>query len=67
LIGAIPFVYYNTILSKTPFREVGTEWIIMSIVFYMTGGLVYGYKFPEKVYPGKFDIIVSLVTIVAFS
>ncbi|KAH9998594.1 hemolysin-III related-domain-containing protein [Russula vinacea] len=43
----------------TPFREMGFLWLLAAGVMYITGALLYAYRIPERLYPGRFDYFLS--------
>ncbi|KAL5111003.1 Adiponectin receptor protein [Taenia crassiceps] len=57
LSAVVPFVHYvflegfwNTINSS------GVGWLVLMALLYITGALIYAFRIPECLYPGKFDI-----------
>uniref|UniRef100_A0A0R3X6F9 Adiponectin receptor 2 n=1 Tax=Hydatigena taeniaeformis TaxID=6205 RepID=A0A0R3X6F9_HYDTA len=57
LSAVVPFVHYvflegfwNTINSS------GVGWLALMALLYITGALIYAFRIPECLYPGKFDI-----------
>ncbi|KAF8474478.1 HlyIII-domain-containing protein [Russula ochroleuca] len=43
----------------TVFREMGFLWLLAAGVMYITGALLYAYRIPERLYPGRFDYFFS--------
>ncbi len=36
-------------------------WAIAAFLSYLMGAIIYGMRVPERLYPGKFDIVVSIL------
>ncbi|VDL19097.1 unnamed protein product [Hymenolepis diminuta] len=57
LSAVVPFMHY--ILLEGFWNTVSTpavRWLVLMAVLYITGALIYACRFPECLYPGKFDI-----------
>ena len=42
------------------FYECGLGYLLLMATLYISGALLYAFRIPEKIYPGKFDIWVRL-------
>lgn len=57
LTGVIPAVHFVTADGLyVAFGECGLGWLILMAVLYISGALLYAFRIPEKIYPGRFDI-----------
>ncbi|VDD82459.1 unnamed protein product [Mesocestoides corti] len=57
LSAVVPFVHYiflEGLLDTTSFSAVC--WLILMAFLYIAGALIYAFRIPECLYPGKFDI-----------
>lgn len=41
-------------------------WMILMAFFYISGALIYAARIPERIWPGKFDIWVSILLVYIF-
>ncbi|SCU80920.1 LADA_0B10220g1_1 [Lachancea dasiensis] len=41
---------------KETWARIQLQWVILEGVFYISGAILYGIRFPERLAPGKFDI-----------
>ena len=59
MVGVVPGLHY--ILSEGWWEAlVHAWWLIFMGLLYVGGALVYGARIPERLWPGKFDIVVRL-------
>ncbi|XP_014261671.1 adiponectin receptor protein-like isoform X2 [Cimex lectularius] len=57
LSGIVPAFHY--VISEGWFNAVAYAslgWLILMGILYLSGAFVYAFRFPESLYPGKFDI-----------
>ena len=58
LSGIVPALHY--ILAEGVLPVLPTFlWLVLMALIYLTGGAVYALRIPERLWPGKFDIMVS--------
>ena len=56
MTGIVPGVHY----IATDGQIFGChDWLIFMAVLYLSGGVIYALRLPERLWPGKFDIWVS--------
>lgn len=60
LSAVIPLFYG---LAKHGYKEIcnkiGFNWVLLEGVFYITGAVLYGLRYPEKTCPGKYDFFLN--------
>ena len=62
LSGLIPAVHYSIIFgSYKAFNVGGLGWLVLMAVLYIVGACLYAARIPERLFPGKFDIWVTLI------
>lgn len=49
------------------FNYASFHWLIFMGVLYLTGAGIYAARFPERWFPGKFDIIVRFFIAIVFN
>ena len=63
MTGIVPGTHYIT----TDGQIFGChDWLIFMAILYLSGGVIYAMRLPERLWPGKFDIWVSTY-VVGFS
>jgi adiponectin receptor len=59
-LSAVIPVFHALIVQGYPhLRRHGLNWTLLQGIFYLTGACLYAGRIPEKLYPGKFDILLS--------
>ncbi|VDN27823.1 unnamed protein product [Dibothriocephalus latus] len=62
LSGVIPCLHYALMEG---FWETVTSpalgWLVLMAFLYISGAVIYAMRIPERLYPGKFDIWVSVM------
>lgn len=62
LSGVIPAVHY--IVTDGFYDAINVAalgWLLLMAFLYISGAVIYAVRIPERIWPGKFDIWVSLV------
>ena len=60
LSGVIPAMHYGVTEGMSePANVAALGWLILMAVLYISGALIYAFRIPERIWPGKFDIWVS--------
>ena len=59
VIPALHFVITDGFYQAVNFASLG--WLALMAVLYITGAVIYAVRIPERIWPGKFDIWVSLL------
>ena len=68
LSGVIPAMHYTiTDGIDDPVNLAALGWLILMAVLYISGAIIYAVRIPERIWPGKFDIWVSVVVICCVS
>lgn len=63
LTGVIPAIHFVTADGlDIAVYECGLGYLLLMATLYISGALLYAFRIPEKIYPGKFDIWVSLIS-----
>jgi adiponectin receptor len=61
LSGLIPALHYIlTVGSQKAFNVGALGWLILMAVLYIVGACLYAARIPERLFPGRFDIWVSV-------
>lgn len=61
LSGVVPAMHYVIIegfYNAVNFAALG--WLCLMALLYIVGALIYAFRIPERIFPGKFDIWVRL-------
>ena len=61
LSGVIPAMHYvitDGFWAAVDYAALG--WLVLMAVLYILGALIYACRVPERIWPGKFDIWVSV-------
>jgi predicted membrane channel-forming protein YqfA (hemolysin III family) len=64
LSGVIPafhFVITDGFYHAVNYASLG--WLVLMAVLYIVGALIYAFRVPERIFPGKFDIWVGIYII----
>ena len=64
LSGVIPAMHYvitDGFHAAINFAALG--WLVLMAILYISGALIYAFRIPERIWPGKFDIWVSVLSI----
>lgn len=57
LSGIIPLIHFIiTDGFYDAFNKAALGWLLLMALLYISGAIIYAMRFPEKVWPGKFDI-----------
>ena len=62
LSGVIPAMHYvitDGFYAAVNFAALG--WLVLMAFLYISGALIYAFRIPERIWPGKFDIWVSVI------
>ena len=59
LTGVFPFAHYVWLHPTWEGMSYAMYLVVMALV-YLAGGVIYAVRFPERVRPGMFDILVSI-------
>ena len=64
LSGVIPaFHFVITDGFYNAFNDASLGWLLLMAVLYIVGALIYAFRVPERIFPGKFDIWVGICII----
>ena len=61
LSGVVPAMHYvitDGFYEAINFAALG--WLVLMAILYISGAVIYAVRIPERIWPGKFDIWVSL-------
>lgn len=59
-IGVIPAVHLTLVEGlHWMFENASFHWLLLMGALYLMGASIYATRFPERCFPGKFDIFVS--------
>ena len=58
VVPAIHFVITDGLWEAIEHAALG--WLILMAVLYIVGAVIYACRVPEKIWPGKFDIMVNI-------
>lgn len=64
LSGVVPAMHYVIIegfYNAVNFAALG--WLCLMALLYIVGALIYAFRIPERIFPGKFDIWVRLLMV----
>lgn len=68
LSGVIPAMHYTvTDGIDDPVNLAALGWLILMAVLYISGAIIYAVRIPERIWPGKFDIWVSVSSSLSLS
>lgn len=59
-VGVIPALHYINQVGYNKFIAGSGGWLIGMAILYIIGATVYSARIPERLFPGRFDIWVSL-------
>nr|XP_019014717.1 uncharacterized protein I206_00803 [Kwoniella pini CBS 10737]OCF53498.1 hypothetical protein I206_00803 [Kwoniella pini CBS 10737] len=63
ILGGSAIIPILHVILQTGFKnaceELAIQWTIIAGVLYILGTLIYASRYPERMYPGKFDIYLS--------
>ncbi len=60
LSGVLPALHY--LVTEGIFEIlIPFTWLVTMALAYLTGGIIYAMRIPERIWPGKFDIYVSII------
>ncbi len=60
LSGVLPALHY--LVAEGIFDIlIPFSWLVTMALAYLTGGVIYAMRIPERLWPGKFDIYVSII------
>ena len=63
LSGFVPASHYViTDGLYSAIHDAALGWLLLMAVLYIAGAVIYAVRIPERIWPGKFDIWVSLLT-----
>ena len=68
LSGIIPAMHY--VITDGFYNAIHVAalgWLVLMAILYITGAVIYAIRFPERMWPGKFDIMVSIINNFFFS
>ncbi|PVF98860.1 HlyIII-domain-containing protein [Serendipita vermifera] len=57
--GALPVIHLLIVDGYEHLRQLGIHWLLASAALYIGGALIYSERFPERIWPGRFDIFGS--------
>ena len=60
LSGVIPALHYIVTEGILHIFQAFC-WLVLMAVLYISGGTIYALRIPERLWPGKFDIMVKIV------
>ena len=60
LTGVIPGFHYLYVNSHVVGAFVHFKWLVNMAMLYLCGGAVYAMRIPERIIPGKCDLLVSI-------
>ena len=63
LSGVIPAMHYvieEGFYNAVNFAALG--WLVLMAFLYISGAIIYAVRIPERLFPGKFDIWVSIIS-----
>jgi len=64
LSGVIPAMHFViTDGIDEAINNASLGWLILMAFFYIFGAVIYAVRIPERIWPGKFDIVVSYTQI----
>ena len=58
VIPALHFVITDGFDHAVNYASLG--WLVLMAVLYIVGALIYAFRVPERIFPGKFDIWVCI-------
>ena len=61
LSGLFPGLHYFYIAGYEETVNYGS-WLIVMALWYLAGGVIYAMRIPERIFPGRFDVLVSSFT-----
>ena len=68
LSGVVPAMHYVSIegfSNAINFAALG--WLCLMALLYIVGALIYAFRIPERIFPGKFDIWVRMTNSFIFA
>ena len=54
MIPALHYVIIEGFWRAVHYASMG--WLVLMAVLYISGALIYAFRFPERMFPGKFDL-----------